>query len=159
MFGEKTTVSKESHNTPRMHAWEGPWHEVQTRGTYPVSQASGLSPPGPSLSPPLRQWELARGEPTARVPLSAPEKDSGPGPMLSSAAEGRYHQHILATQPLMSAVEAEALETGQATVLRDSTRTLQAHRWILLSIGPADSSVGPAARTRRASPSGIHMGP
>lgn len=114
-------------------------------GHIPCLRASGLSPPGPSLSPPLRQWELARGEPTARVLLSAPEKDSGPGPMLSSAAEGRYHQHILATQPLMSAVEAEALETGQATVLRDSTRTLQAHRWILLSIGPADSSVGPAA--------------
>ena len=42
MFGEKTmTVSKEFHNTPRMHAWEGPWHEVQTRGTYPVSQGIG----------------------------------------------------------------------------------------------------------------------
>lgn len=66
---------------------------------------------------------------------------------------------ILATQPLTSAVEAEAMETGQATVLRDSTRTLRAHRRTLLSIGPADSSAGPAARTRRASPSGIHMGP
>lgn len=42
MFGEKMmTVSKESQSTPRVLAWEGSWHEVQTQGTYPVSQGIG----------------------------------------------------------------------------------------------------------------------
>lgn len=91
--------------------------------------------------------------------LSVPEKDSGPGPVWSSAAEHCYNQHILATQPLMSAVEAEAMEMGQASVLRDSTRTLQAQHQTLLSIGPVDSSAAPTAHTCGASPSGVHMGP
>lgn len=91
--------------------------------------------------------------------LSVPEKDSGPGPMWSSAAEHCYHQHILATQPLTSAVEAEAMEMGQATVLQDSTRTLRAQHQTLLSIGPDDSSAAPTTCTCRASPSGVHMGP
>ena len=69
------------------------------------------------------------------------------------------HQHILAMQPLMSAVEAEAMEMGQASVLRDSTRTLRAQHQTLLSIGPVDSSAAPTAHTCGASPSGVHMGP
>lgn len=62
-------------------------------------------------------------------------------------------------QPLTSAVEAEAMEMGQATMLRDSTRTLWAQHQTLLFIGPDDLSAAPTACTCRAHPSGIHMGP
>ncbi|CAI9150343.1 unnamed protein product [Rangifer tarandus platyrhynchus] len=91
--------------------------------------------------------------------LSVPGKDRGPGPMLSSAAEGCYLQHILAMQPLTSAVEAEAMEVGQATTLRDSTWTRRAQHQTVLSIDPDDLSAAPTAHTCRARPSGIHMGP
>ena len=62
-------------------------------------------------------------------------------------------------QPLTSAVEAETTEMGQATALRDSTRTLRAQHQTLLSIDPDDLSADPTARTCRARPFGIHMGP
>lgn len=156
VFGEKMmTVSKESQSTPRVHAWEGPWHEVRlSEGPLRVSRAWGSRRPGPSLSPPLRQWELAKESLQPECCSVFWRKTVGQSCAVS-AAESRHP----GPRSLPISWKQRPWGAGQATVLGTPPGRCGLIVGLSYPSAPADSSAAPLPARAGPAPPGIHMGP